>query len=74
MKGCQNEKKIIIIKTKKEKLAYSFESTKMAEFRKGEEGSRGLRALTLQLNADDDDDGASVTPCDGIMERVGVIW
>ncbi|CAK9319068.1 unnamed protein product [Citrullus colocynthis] len=34
----------------------------MEEFVKGEEGSRGLRALTLQLNADDDDDDdASVT-------------
>lgn len=46
----------------------------MEEFAKEEEGSRGLRALTLQLNADDDDDDdASVTPCVGIMERVGVI-
>lgn len=54
MKGCKkgNGKSLLTVSRAK----------KMEEFVKGEEGSRGLRSLTLQLNADDDDDDdASVT-------------
>ena len=40
---------------------------------KEEEGCRTLKALTLQLNAGDDDDDASGYPGVGIMERMGVI-